>query len=67
LINAGCYVLSRDALVRFPLNQSFSIETDYLLPEVALAIVDVFETKGVFIDIGIPEDYYRAQSLLINR
>lgn len=64
LINAGCYVLATDALTRFPLNQPFSIETEYLVPEVARATVDVFVTKGMFIDIGIPEDYAYAQTLL---
>lgn len=67
LINAGCYVLSSDALARFSLNQAFSIETDYLMPEVACATVEVFVTKGMFIDIGIPEDYSRAQTLLVDR
>ena len=67
LINAGCYVLATDALAQFPLNQPFSIETDYLVPEVARATVEVFVTEGVFIDIGIPEDYSRAQTLLVNR
>jgi D-glycero-alpha-D-manno-heptose 1-phosphate guanylyltransferase len=67
LINAGCYVLATDALAQFPLNQTFSIETDYLVPEVARATVDVFVTEGVFIDIGIPEDYARAQTLLAAR
>lgn len=64
LINAGCYVLAADALARFPLNQPFSIETDYLVPEVTSGTVDVFVTEGMFIDIGIPEDYARAQTLL---
>jgi D-glycero-alpha-D-manno-heptose 1-phosphate guanylyltransferase len=64
LINAGCYVLATDALARFPLNQPFSIETDYLVPEVARGTVEVFVTEGMFIDIGIPEDYARAQMLL---
>lgn len=64
LINAGCYVLATNALTRFPLNQPFSIETDYLVPEVTRASVGVFVTEGVFIDIGIPEDYTRAQTLL---
>lgn len=63
-INAGCYVLATDALAHFPLNQPFSIETDYLVPEVRHATVEIFETKGAFIDIGIPEDYARAQTLL---
>lgn len=66
LINAGCYVLAADALARFPLNQPFSIETDYLVPEVTSATVDVFVTEGMFIDIGIPEDYARAQTLLVD-
>ena len=65
LINAGCYVLAKDALVRFPLNKTFSIETEYLAPEVLHATVEVFVTEGVFIDIGIPEDYARAQALLV--
>lgn len=64
LINAGCYVLARDALEKFPPNQPFSIETDYLVPEVISATVEVFVTEGMFIDIGIPEDYARAQTLL---
>lgn len=64
LINAGCYVLATDALAQLPLHQPFSIETDYLVPEVRRATVEVFETEGVFIDIGIPEDYARAQTLL---
>jgi len=63
-INAGCYVMATDALARFPFHQPFSIETEYLVPEVARAMVDVFVTKGMFIDIGIPEDYSRAQTLL---
>lgn len=67
LINAGCYLLATDALAQFPLNQPFSIETDYLVPEVARAMVEVFVTEGVFIDIGIPEDYARAQALLAAR
>lgn len=64
LINAGCYVLATDALARFPLNQPFSIETDYMVPEVTSATVELFVTEGMFIDIGIPEDYERAQMLL---
>ncbi len=64
LINAGCYVLGTNALKEFPLNQTFSIETEYLVPEVAKGWVEVFETEGVFIDIGVPEDYARAQHLL---
>jgi len=64
LINAGCYVLATDALARFPVNTPFSIETDYLLPSIERITLEVFVTRGMFIDIGIPEDYARAQTLL---
>lgn len=64
LINAGCYVLATDALTGFLLNQPFSIENDYLVAEVLRARVEVFVTEGIFIDIGVPDDYARAQTLL---
>jgi D-glycero-alpha-D-manno-heptose 1-phosphate guanylyltransferase len=64
LINAGCYVFPTNALDLFPLNKSFSIETDYLIAEISNGMVDVFVTKGLFIDIGIPEDYAKAQDIL---
>ena len=64
LINAGCYVLGANMLKQFSLNQAFSIETDYLIPEVTRGRVEVFVTDGIFIDIGIPTDYARAQDLL---
>jgi D-glycero-alpha-D-manno-heptose 1-phosphate guanylyltransferase len=67
LINAGCYVLPKDALTKFPLNQSFSIETDYLVPAIEQTCVEVFITGGLFIDIGVPEDYSLAQTLLADR
>lgn len=66
LINAGCYVLATNALTRFSRNHPFSIETDYLVPEVMNGTVGVFVTEGMFIDIGIPEDYARAQTLLVD-
>jgi|SRR6478736_4557476 len=64
LINAGCYVFPRDQLHSFEVCRSFSLETDYLVPEVTRAPFDVFVTSGQFIDIGIPDDYHLAQTLL---
>lgn len=67
LINTGCYVLSRDSLARFPVNQNFSIETEYFVPEVKHSTIGVFVTKTeLFIDIGVPEDFFLAQTLLAN-
>ncbi|MDI3293232.1 nucleotidyltransferase family protein [Janthinobacterium tructae] len=64
LINAGCYVLPAVALGAFPLGQPFSLETEFLIPAVQTTSVGGFVTQGLFIDIGVPEDYDLAQSML---
>lgn len=64
LINAGCYMVPRDLLDAFPLGQPFSFETEFLVQAVAERSVSVFVSAGQFIDIGIPEDYARAQTEL---
>jgi D-glycero-alpha-D-manno-heptose 1-phosphate guanylyltransferase len=45
----------------------FSFENDYLAHQLATAPLDLFVTTGLFIDIGVPEDFYRAQDLLPER
>lgn len=67
LVNAGCYVLSRDQLSPFALGTPFSIEADYLALVSVKAEFDVFVTQGQFIDIGVPEDFLRAQIELADR
>jgi D-glycero-alpha-D-manno-heptose 1-phosphate guanylyltransferase len=64
LINAGCYMLPRDILDEYPTGAVFSLEADFLARAVGSRRFAVFETRGLFIDIGVPEDYWRAQSLL---
>lgn len=64
LINAGCYVLPKTILDGFQRGVAFSLETDFLAKEVSQQRFDVFVTKGQFIDIGIPEEYQRAQTEL---
>lgn len=64
LINAGCYIFNRGQLDDFTLNQPFSLESDYLPQAVSRMRFDVFLTAGQFIDIGVPEDYGRAQTEL---
>jgi D-glycero-alpha-D-manno-heptose 1-phosphate guanylyltransferase len=67
LINAGCYVFGRHQLDAFPLNQPFSIELDYFQKAVLSTYFDVFCTDGMFIDIGVPADYLRANKLFAGR
>ena len=64
LINAGCYVLPVAMLDAFTPGQAFSIEADFLAKAVHEQRIDMFVTKGHFIDIGVPDDYARAQSEL---
>jgi D-glycero-alpha-D-manno-heptose 1-phosphate guanylyltransferase len=65
LINGGCYVFDTDQLLAWPLGQVFSIETDYFPDAVKKRRFDAFLTQGQFIDIGVPEDYERAQTELL--
>ena len=64
LINGGCYVFNRGQLDAYGLHQGFSLEADYLSNAVSRMQIDVFSTAGQFIDIGVPEDYLRAQTEL---
>jgi len=64
LINAGCYVLPRHELDAWKAGEKFSFENDYLNEAVRRKMIRVFVTKGRFIDIGVPEDYARAQTEL---
>ena len=64
LINAGVYCLQREAFAPFALPQAFSIETDFFAPHALTLGLRGFITAGHFIDIGVPEDYDRAQTAL---
>ena len=61
LINAGCYVLPKGELDSFAEGHPFSFETDFLVAEVENRKMEYFVSNGYFIDIGIPDDYARAQ------
>ncbi len=63
LINAGAYVLPSDFFAHRHRQPPFSIETDVLTELATQGGLALFETQGQFIDIGVPEDYQRAQSM----
>ena len=66
-INAGCYFLRPDALVGWPDAVAFSFESEILQPKVEAKDVVAFEETSGFIDIGVPNDYARAQSIFNSR
>ena len=61
LINAGTYVFNHDILERIAEGPG-SLEKD-VFPRLLELSFYAFEQHGMFIDIGTPEDYARAQAL----
>lgn len=60
-INAGCYFLTARALDALPERASFSLEADVLPQYASSGRIAAFAQTADFIDIGVPEDYQRAQ------
>ena len=62
LINAGVYLMRRDLIESAQLPEAFSFERDVLLARVNELRPLAHLSRGRFIDIGVPEDYERAQA-----
>lgn len=60
-INAGVYLMQRGLLEDLGLPEVFSFEQDVLMSHLNSLRPAAFAAAGYFIDIGIPEDYARAQ------
>lgn len=63
-INAGVYLLNMPAFTSHLWPAAFSFETDYLQQLYKITPMFAFVQDGYFIDIGLPEDYLKAQSEL---
>jgi D-glycero-alpha-D-manno-heptose 1-phosphate guanylyltransferase len=64
LINGGIYALNAEQFIAEMLSEKFSFEKDYLEKLYTQRKFDGVVDDGYFIDIGIPEDYNRAQKEL---
>ncbi|MEZ4721656.1 MAG: nucleotidyltransferase family protein [Flavobacteriales bacterium] len=60
MINAGTYLMNISVFDSFDLPQRFSIETEFFAKHCADLKINGFVRDGYFIDIGIPEEYKRA-------
>lgn len=65
LINAGVYILHKDVFKDKGLPEKFSFEKDFLEKEVHNKSLFGLITNAYFIDIGVPEDYLKAQTELV--
>jgi D-glycero-alpha-D-manno-heptose 1-phosphate guanylyltransferase len=63
-INGGVYILNKRAFLMHTLPNIFSFETGYLANKSLNKKLKGYISDGYFIDIGIPEDYSRAQKEL---
>jgi len=63
LINAGVYLLRKEIVSALPAGKAISLERD-LFPGLLTCKVYGLIAEGIFIDIGIPADLERAQTVL---
>ena len=64
-INGGIYLIRRQELLDLA-ETRFSFEKEYMEPSAAKKPVYMFPSEGYFIDIGVPQDYQRAQTEFAN-
>ena len=63
-INGGVYLINRKIFKKYPQPQKFSFEKDLMTKYYTQECFYAMPSDGYFIDIGIPEDYSRAQQEL---
>ncbi|WP_431635814.1 sugar phosphate nucleotidyltransferase [Dyella sp. KULCS107] len=63
LINAGSYFLTASALNALPAIGAYSFESEVLVPASRAGNLAYIDETRDFIDIGVPEDFARAQQL----
>ena len=63
-INGGVYLINRELFRKYPQPQKFSFEKDLMTRFYRQELFYAMPSDGYFIDIGIPEDYARAQTEL---
>ena len=60
-INGGVYMLTRSLFAKFSTPERFSFERDLVEPNIDQIRPGAFQSDAYFIDMGVPEDYARAQ------
>jgi len=62
-INGGIYLINKKIFIKTPQNK-FSIEHDIFRSSCSSLYLQAYKTEAFFLDIGIPEDYFKAQTLI---
>lgn len=58
-INGGIYLFKKDVFNSFNLPAKFSLETDFFNKYLNSLDIKAFKSSDYFMDIGIPEDYFK--------
>jgi D-glycero-alpha-D-manno-heptose 1-phosphate guanylyltransferase len=67
LINGGIYLIDRQFIESRKLPGEFSLEKEILEKEAGTSVLKGLVFDDLFIDIGIPDEYLRAEAVLKNR
>ena len=62
-INGGIYLIRKEIFDHFP-KQIFSLENDVFKVSCSSLKMQAFHTDSDFLDMGIPEDYVKAQIMI---
>lgn len=62
-INVGAYILNKKNFTNIP-EEKFSIEKDYFEKIVDKKTISTYKYDGIFLDIGIPEDYEKSKTYI---
>lgn len=63
LINGGVYIISAKSFRKIDFPEVFSLERDFFAQYLKNIVINGFVFNDFFLDIGIPEDYNKAQEL----
>lgn len=62
LINTGVYLMNKMVEAYLPESEKFSFEKEFLEVQTPSIIMQGFNSDAYFIDIGIPDDFHRANN-----
>jgi D-glycero-alpha-D-manno-heptose 1-phosphate guanylyltransferase len=61
-INTGVYIFNQSVAEKFPGMQKFSFESDFMEKQTKSILMTGYVCENYFIDIGIPEDFQKANN-----
>jgi len=67
LVNAGIYVLDQKVFDYIPEGRPVSTENEVFPVLAKEGVLYGYEARGLWVDIGVPEDYLRANGLLLSK